>query len=136
MRHSFRMAARWNFREILNLYPESETFACVYTKVDSQTTICCNRRPLLSDVDLRRASELLDSMDKCNSLSVSYNYLEDLARLTLCVIHAESGLDQVGQISKRWKARIVRYQKEVESPVRPKSSGGKIVKQVWFPHYS
>jgi len=115
------MTSYWNFRQILNVYPESDSFTCVATRGD-ESTRCPNRRPLLSDIDLTEASKILDSMDNCESLKASYDYLLDLAHLTLCIEHSESGLNQIAQISGRWQDKIILHmKKEVASTARPKT---------------
>lgn len=117
---SFTMGVNWNFRAILSLHPESDSFTCVSTKPDNSTR-CHNRRPLLSDIDLAKAGGILDAMDRCESLKASYGHLNELARLTLCIIHSE-GDDQVELVSAIWQSRIEKHMKtEVETPVRPKS---------------
>lgn len=114
------MASNWNFRTILNLQPESDSFSCVSTKPDNSAR-CHNRRPLLSDMDLAKAGGLLDAMDRCESLKASYKYLNELARLTLCIIHSE-GDDQVELVSAIWQSRIEKHMKtEVEPAARPKT---------------
>jgi hypothetical protein len=70
---------------------------------------------------LAKAGGILDAMDRCESLKASYGYLNELVRLTLCIIHSE-GDDQVELISAIWQSRIEKHMKtEVETPVRPKS---------------
>lgn len=115
------MTTYWNFRQILNIYPESDGFTCVAARGD-ESTRCPNKRPLLSDLDLAEAGKLLDSMDNCENLKASYEYLLDLAHLTLCVEHSESGLRQIAQISGRWQDKIILHmKKEVASTARPKT---------------
>src|SRR4051794_31116292 len=104
------MASNWNFRTILELDPASDSFTCVSTKPDKSSR-CQNRRPLLPDMDLAQAGQILDTMDRCDSLKTSYEYLDDLARLTLCIIHAEAGREHVAQISGGWKQKIMDHMK-------------------------
>jgi hypothetical protein len=116
------MSSNWNFRSILDVYPEADSFTCVSIKPDNSAR-CHNRRPLLSDIDLSEAASLLDIMDHCKSLKTSFRYLDDLARLTLCVVHSEVGDDQVELIIGQWKERIMdALHVEVEIPAaRPRS---------------
>lgn len=114
------MAANWSFRTILNVYPESDSFTCVSTRPDNPEK-CHNRRPLLSEMDLAKAGEVLDTMDRCESLKSSYRYLDELARLTLCIIHSE-GDGQIERVSTVWQDKIEQHMRlEIDIPVRPKT---------------
>jgi len=118
------MSTYWNFREILNISPEAESFGCVGTRPEDSTR-CGNRRPLLSELNLAKASELLDTMDQCESLKASYDYLDELAHLTICIAHSESENDQVTQISGRWIDMIIQHmRKEIMTSPRPKTRRG------------
>lgn len=70
---------------------------------------------------LAKAAEILDHMDAVESLKESYGYLDDLAKLTLCIIHSEEDA-QVHRISSIWRERIaVHMENEVGTPDRPKT---------------
>lgn len=72
-------------------------------------------------MDLSQAAEILDEMDSCGSLKDSYSYLDDLAKLTLCIIHSEKD-DEVNQVSMIWREKIMAHmQIEVEPLAKAKS---------------
>jgi hypothetical protein len=117
------MSSNWNFRAVLGVNPDSDSFTCVSVKQDN-TPCCRNARPLLSDMDLSEASTILDVMDHCESLKTSFGYLDELARHTLCVIHSEREDDQVRAICGVWQKKIMEHMKtevEVDAPVRPQT---------------
>jgi hypothetical protein len=115
------MSPNWNFREILDLNPESDAFECVGIK-EFDDSKCFNKRPLLSDLDLAKAGKILDDMDHCESLKASFEYLDEVARSCLCVVHSDAGIDQV---IDRWMSKIqLHMQKEVAGTSRPKSRRG------------
>ena len=112
------MSSNWDFREILDLHPDADDFECVGINTIDDSR-CFNKRPLLSDLDLSRASDVLDLMDHCENLKASFEYLDELANLCLCVVHSEAGAEH---ITSHWKNRVVHHmKKEVSSPARPKT---------------
>jgi hypothetical protein len=112
------MSPNWNFREILDVYPESDSFECVGIK-ECDDSKCFNKRPLLSDMDLSKAGKMLDDMDHVESLKTSFEYLDEVARNCLCVVHSDASIDQVVE---RWRNEIVLHmQKEIASNARPKT---------------
>ena len=112
------MSSNWDFRGILNLRPDEDDFECVGINT-SDDSKCFNKRPLLSDLDLSKVSNVLDLMDHCESLKTSFEYLDELANLCLCVVHSDAGTKH---ITSHWKNRVVHHmKKEVSSPTRPKT---------------
>jgi hypothetical protein len=104
------MATYWNFRQILDVRPDSSYFTCVGT---TQKGARC-RNSLISNVDKSRAADLLDSMDQCKSLKNSYQYLEELASITLCPRwHRKPDYSQVGAMCRRWQLAISEYDRMV-----------------------
>ncbi|KAF4637660.1 hypothetical protein G7Y89_g420 [Cudoniella acicularis] len=82
------MAIRWNFRDILNINPENDTFTCVgTTDSDSSPRRCQN--PVQRE-DRQAASKILDGMDNSTSHDVIFKGLEELTSLTLCRDHQNS----------------------------------------------
>jgi len=100
------MSAYWNFRQILDVYPDSSSFTCVgVTKAGAR----CGQSFLRSS-DLSEAARILNTLDRQKSLKSSFDYLEELAYLTLCPCwHQKPDRSQVGQVSQRWEARIAQY---------------------------
>jgi len=112
------MSSNWDFRAILDLHPNADDFECVGVNTADDSK-CFNKRPLLSDLDLSKASSVLDLMDQCESLKASFEYLDELAKLCVCVVHSDMGTEH---IAKHWKNRVVHHmKKEVSSPTRPKT---------------
>jgi hypothetical protein len=105
------MAVYWNFREILDLFPESSTFSCV------GTTRAGKRCALKIEKHYERpaAGRLLDEMDRCKNLKSSCHYLDELAALTLCNRwHRQPGHSQLQSMTGRWRLMIKQYQREEE----------------------
>jgi hypothetical protein len=104
------MSAYWDFRSILDVYPDEPHFICVSTQKGAR----CGQR-MLSGSDLSRATRILDQMDANKRLSSSYKHLEELAELTLCPRwHRKAGYSQVRSVSNQWKRDIADYAAEVE----------------------
>ena len=101
----------WDFREILDCYPDRPSFTCVgITKKGKR----CGQW-MFSDSDLSCASRMLDEMSCYEKLSSSYKDLEKLAGLTLCPrMHREPGYNQVHRVSLEWRTKIAMYGEEFE----------------------
>lgn len=106
------MMAKWDFRSILDVYPDEAGFTCVGTT--KKNARCGNF--MIAGSDKARAALLLNEMDTRSTLSYSYKYLEELAELTLCPRwHRDKpGHDQVRQISMRWRAEIAAFDTKME----------------------
>jgi hypothetical protein len=105
------MSAYWDFRSILDVYPDGSDFTCVGI---TQKGARCRQR-MFSGSDRSCASRILDEMDSHKKLSSSRIYLEDLAGLTLCPRwHRKPGYSQVQSVTTRWKRDIAEYAAEVE----------------------
>lgn len=109
------MATYWNFREILDLYPESSEsshFTCVgMTKKGARC-----RNSFISRNALSRAGELLDSMDRQKKLRSSFKHLEELAILTLCPRWHNGdhpANSQVSQTEDRWRSLIAQHERKL-----------------------
>ncbi|KAG9247963.1 hypothetical protein BJ878DRAFT_111850 [Calycina marina] len=112
------MSTNWNFREILDINPDSNDFECVGINASDDST-CFNKRPLLSEMGLAKACGVLNQMDHVGSLKASFNHLDELARLCLCVVHSDAGTEH---ITTFWKKKVVHHmKKEVTAIARPKT---------------
>lgn len=106
------MLTNWDFRSILDVYPDGPGFTCVgTTKMGAR----CGQRKIANS-DKARAVILLNEMDTLSKLSRSYKYLEELAELTLCPRwHRDKpGHSQVRQVCIRWRAEIAAFKAEME----------------------
>lgn len=101
----------WDFREILDCYPDRPGFTCVgITKKGKR----CGQR-MFSGSDLSCASRMLDEMSCYEKLSSSYKDLERLAGLTLCPRwHRKPGYSQVRSVSLEWRTKIATHEVEFE----------------------
>jgi hypothetical protein len=112
------MSANWDFRSILDVYPDRSSFTCVGV---TQKGARCGQR-MFSGSDLSCASRLLDEMSTLRKLSSSYKYLEELAELTLCPRwHRKPGYSQVRSVSRRWQNKIAKIEREQEKTAMVKS---------------
>lgn len=106
------MTVYWNFRDILDVYPEASDFTCVGTTLEGERCTYniekYHERPA--------AGRILDKMDQCKSLKSSDRYLEDLAALALCShYHRKPGkFYQIDSMISEWRSMIKQYQKEEE----------------------
>src|ERR1700760_846169 len=104
------MAVYWNFREILDVYPEKHP-QCVAMNKDGKTR--CQQSPLFfSRDDLRQAEELLDRMDRRKDLKSSYQQLDDLAFLLLCPRNHKN-LSKVEAVCGRWRLLIAQQNRRM-----------------------
>lgn len=117
------MTANWNFREILGVDPFSTRFHCVGKRTTTRYDRCkgddCEKWMFAHD-NRKRASDLLDIMDRCESLKGPVQYLEELATMTLCPkVHDGTGknpkLSQVDDTTRRWEEKITQYEKRLAS---------------------
>ena len=101
----------WDFREILDCYPDQPFFTCVgKTKKGTR----CGQW-MFSGGDLSCASRMLDEMSCYEKLSSSYKDLENLAGLTLCPRwHRKPGYSQVRSVSLEWRTKIATHEAEFE----------------------
>jgi hypothetical protein len=103
-------STHWNFRGILDLYPDSYSFTCVGRTQEGKR--CGNQIWFLAAADLSKAARMLDDMDNLTSLKSSFPYLEELASLTLCKRWHHDA--QTEQVSMRWKSMIREYARDLK----------------------
>lgn len=105
------MSVYWDFRSILDVYPDESGFTCV--GITQKGARC--RQWMFSGRDLSCASGILDEMGAHKRLSSSYKYLEELAELTLCPRwHRKPGYSQVRSVTMQWKSKIAKHAAEIE----------------------
>jgi hypothetical protein len=104
----------WDFRNILDVNPDSYTFTCVGTT--KKGTRCGNKRPFLATADLAGAARLLDTMDRSSRLKSSYQYLEELADFCLCKRWHRGA--QTAQVVRRWEYCITEYAEAIQKERR------------------
>ena len=104
------MSAPRNFRELLEVYPDSPKFKCpAYTKKGRR----CSRNKLFhGNAKLLEATTLLDEMDR-RSLKSSYDDLDKLANLMLCSrTHNKPSSGQLTKVTQRWREKIRQCERE------------------------
>jgi hypothetical protein len=105
------MSAPRNFRELLEVYPNSPKFQCpAYNKGGVKR---CGRNKLFhGNARLLKAAGLLNEMDS-RSLKSSYDDLDELANLTLCAgTHLEPASGQHTKVTQRWREKIQQCERE------------------------
>jgi hypothetical protein len=117
----------WNFRSLLDVDPDKIGFTCV--GIGKTTGKRCGQK-LFATWHLRRAADILDTMDTLQSLSDASLYLEELAELTLCGLHhRHPGVKcQVESVIERWEQKIM--EKSLQKERKKKTSVYKCEKAV------
>ncbi|KAL3422009.1 hypothetical protein PVAG01_06165 [Phlyctema vagabunda] len=123
------MAAYWDFREMLDVYPEESPKFCCVCIAPSKGRRCRNPAK-----DYRRAASILDEMDILKSPQDAFKLLESLAYASLCQ-HYHNGLgargtaySQVDTMRRQWERSINAFVK-VHNETIAKKNAVKLAKQ-------
>ncbi|RDL37165.1 uncharacterized protein BP5553_04598 [Venustampulla echinocandica] len=79
------MPVHWNFRDVLNLYPEDDSFSCVASDESPDVPRRCSNAVEIRD--RIAAGTVLDDIDGSTSHEAIFKGLEELSWLTLCKKH-------------------------------------------------
>jgi len=110
-----------NFRQLLNLFPESSAFTCVGTT--KQKYRCCNR---INQADLAQAGRVLDRLSNRNIYNEAFieelqPLMLELARLILCRRWHRDRIPQGPYISAYWLQILSDYRLNM---IVPRQIGG------------
>lgn len=108
------MATYWQFREILDIYPERKAyFQCAATsKVGGKRggQRCLISGQWIGYSDLEAAENILNIMDRTPKLDDCRPYLKDLAGLTICKSPHRKNVSFQNDCCKRWSDVITAYE--------------------------
>ena len=99
------MPIYWDFRKILGIYPESD-YRCVAVIAKEQETRCTVTGNWMNREYHTKAANLLDAMDRTESLSECLDHLDDLAFFTMCENKHKNLKSFRDDRCRRWNCKI------------------------------
>lgn len=99
----FAMAAHYNFRKLLDIDPDDESFICVGIDESQIPVRRCQMQILVED--RKAASRILDEMNVSSDCDKTLKHLPELVFRTLCAGTHRSKPEccQVGQVYTEWR---------------------------------